>query len=184
MRPEATHALAVLRQTHAVFTEAAMRRNETIGEASQAGCTLRQIAETLDGELSLEAIRTIAGPKMGVAFEWQGEGFQVSEPQTRALIYKADGFGRGDFRGDVAMLGAGEAWPPKAADLATAMRRVHVGRSHEPIALDEEHAFALFQMLRGTYMTLSRLSELRERLAAHFGIPAPIPRHRISKGRR
>jgi DNA-binding transcriptional MerR regulator len=183
-RPEVIRALNELRTTHAAFTESALRRNEAIIAASETGCTLREISNALDSELSHEVIRGIVGPKAGVAFEWEGDVFQVSEPQTRALIYKAEGFGRGAFSGDVALLAAGEEWLPAAADLAIVMRQVHVGLSNEPITLDRAHGFALFQILRLTYMTLSQLSDLRERLAAAFGNPGPIPRGRPPRNRR
>src|SRR5712691_2441035 len=115
----------------------------------------------------------------GVAFTWETETFQVSEPQTRALIFKADGYGHRAFPGDVEKLGAGDSWLPAALDLAGWMRRVHVGLDSEPIELDEEHAFSLFQILRLTYMDgLSRLADLRSSLFNHFGRPAPTGRRR------
>lgn len=173
--PEADRALADLRLAHGRFKEAEVARREAIVAASNAGCALRDISDALDRDLSHEVIRGIVGPRAGVAFNWQGELFQLSEPQTRALIYKADGYGRSAFPGDVEKLDAGTAWLAAASDLALAMRQVHTGVSSEEIALDQEHAFALFQILRLTYMTgMTRIADLRAALHAHFGRPGPI----------
>ncbi len=176
---EPGRALEELRRINAEFKAASLRRHEAIVAASHAGNALRDISAAIDCELSYEVIRGIVGPRAGVAFEWQGEIFQVSEPQTRALIYKAEGYGRGAFPGDVEKLDAGERWLLSALDLARSMRRVHVGLDSEPIELDREHAFALYQILRLTYMDgLSRLADLRSSLFNSLGQPAPTGRRR------
>jgi hypothetical protein len=177
--PEAERALADLRRTHERFKHVEVERREAIVAASNAGCALRDISEAVDRDLSHEVIRGIVGPRAGVAFDWQGELFQLSEPQTRALIYKADGYGRNAFPGDVEKLDAGTTWLSGAADLALAMRQVHTGIAIEPIALDEALGFALFQILRLTYMTgMTRIADLRAALHAHFGRPVPLRRGR------
>src|SRR6266849_6565624 len=106
----AERALERLRQAHAAYQDATVRRREAIIEASHAGCALREISEAVQNNLSHEVIRGIVGPRAGVAFELGDEIFQTSEPQTRALIYKADGYARGAFPADVAKLDAGEHW--------------------------------------------------------------------------
>jgi len=177
--PEASRALNALRSAHAAFKEAEVRRREAITEASNAGCALRDISEAVERNLSHEVIRGIVGPRAGVAFAWKGELFQMSEPQTRALIYKADGYGRHQFPGDVAKLEAGDGWLPAAAELAIAMRHVHTGVSEDPIDLDEEWGFALFQILRLTYMTgMTRIGDLWAALQTHFGQARPMRREK------
>lgn len=176
---EVEQALQALRVAQAAYEEAVARRRDAIVEASHAGIALREIADAVKNDVSHEVIRGIVGPRAGVAFEWDDEIFQLSEPQTRALVYKADGYGRGAFPSDVAKLDAGEEWLGFASNLARAIRRVHVGLDTGPIRLDRDHGFALYQILRLTYMTaLSRVADLRGRLQAHFGTPPPIARGR------
>src|SRR5947209_6120823 len=98
---EAGRALRALEQAHVAFAEAEDRRREAMRSASEAGCTLRQLQSAVDNSLSYEGIRTVVGPRSGVVFEWRGELFAISEPQTRALIYKAEAYGTGSGRGDI-----------------------------------------------------------------------------------
>ena len=177
--PEAAARLHELRVAHGEFKAAELRRREAIQEASSAGCALREISDALDRDLSPEVVHGIVGPRSGVAFVWKGAVYQISEPQTRALIYKADGFGRNAFPGDVELIGAGTGWLSAAGDLGIAMRRVHTGIATEPLELDEEHAFALYQILRLTFMTgMTLISDLRTALHVHFDSPALTRRGR------
>src|SRR5579862_557637 len=123
---EADRALRALEQAQVAFADADERRREAMRVASEAGCTLRQIQTAVDRSLSYEAIRVIVGPRSGVVFEWQGNRYPISEPQTRALIYKAETYGRGAGKGDIDKYDLGSDWLPAALALARAMRRVHV----------------------------------------------------------
>ena len=171
---EADRALEALERAHITFAEAEDRRREAMRAASEAGCTLRQLQSAVEDSLSYEGIRTVVGPRSGVVFEWRGELFAISEPQTRALIYKAEGYGNGDGRGDIQKYELGTKWLPAALTLARAMRRVHVGTDVDPIKLSEKHARALKPILQMTYTTgMTPISDLRERLFADLGRPKP-----------
>lgn len=175
---ETDRALRALEQVHATFSEAEDRRRAAIRTASEAGCTLRQIQNAIDRSLSYEAIRGIVGPRSGVVFEWRGELYPISEPQTRALIDKAEAYGHGGGRGDIEKYELGTDWLPASLTLARAMRRVHVGTDVDPIKLDKTHARALKPILQMTYTTgMTPISDLRERLFHDLGRPKPKPRY-------
>ena len=158
---------------------AELRRREAIQEASSAGCALRDILGRPRPRPLPRMVRGIVGPRSGVAFVWKGAVYQISEPQTRALIYKADGFGRNTFPGDVEQSAPARAGSPRQAISGSRMRRVHTGIATEPLELDEEHAFALYQILRLTFMTgMTLISDLRTALHVHFDSPALTRRGR------
>jgi hypothetical protein len=167
-------ALRALEQAQAAFAVADEGRREAMRAASQAGATLRQIQAAIDRSLSYEGIRTIVGPRQGVEFEWKGELYPISEPQTRALIHKAEAYG-GEGGSDIEKYGLGTDWLPAALELARAMRRVHVGTDADPIiTLDEVRARALRPLLQLTSTQgLTPISDLRERLFADLGRPTP-----------
>jgi hypothetical protein len=175
---EADRALRALEQAQVAFADADERRREAMRVASEAGCTLRQIQTAVDRSLSYEGIRTIVGPRSGVVFEWRGDQYPISEPQTRALIYKAETYGAGGGRGDIEKYDLGTDWLPAATTLARAMRRVHVGTDVDPIKLDEPHARALKPILQMTYTNgMTPISDLRQRLFTDLGRPTPKPRY-------
>lgn len=166
-------ALEALRRANLAYREAELDRRNAIIEASQAGAALREISEAVEKDISPEVIRGVVGPRAGVAFEWGGDIFEISEPQTRALIYKADGYGAGAFPADVAKLDAGTDWLVAAAALGPRMRRVHVGLDAVPLRLKHDEAFALYQILRLTFMTgLTPIADLLSRLHNDFGSAA------------
>lgn len=174
LSPSAEEARNVLRRAHEEFKAVALQRGEAIRAAAQAGVPLREISRAVENSLSYEVIRGMVGPKAGAGFSWRDEVFEVSEPQLRALIYKADAYGHGGARGDVELLGVGDDWLPAARDLAEWMRRARAGLETDPIALDESHAWALLQILRLTYTDgVSRLSALRTAFFSHFGTLHP-----------
>src|SRR5579859_7282131 len=145
--------------------------------ASQAGASLRQIHAAIDRSLSYEGIRTIVGPRSGVVFDWKGELYAISEPQTRALIHKAKAYADGGHGDDIEKYELGTDWLPAARELADMMQRVHVGTDVDPIPLDEVHARALQPILQLTYTQgLTQISDLRERLFADLGRPTPRQR--------
>lgn len=177
---ETDRALRALEQTHGTFSEAEDRRREAMRTASEAGATLRQIQAAVEGSLSYEAIRGIVGPRSGVVFDWRGDLYAISEPQTRALIYKAETYGAGGGRGDIEKYELGTDWLPAALTLARAMRRVHVGTDVDPIKLDEAHARALKPILQMTFTTgMTPISDLRERFFNDLGRPNPKPRYGV-----
>src|SRR5579864_7938091 len=93
--------LEALERAQEAFAEADEGRREAMRRASQAGASLRQIHAAIDRSLSAEGIRTIVGPRRGVVFDWKGELYPISEPQTRALIHKAQSYGDGGHRDDI-----------------------------------------------------------------------------------
>jgi hypothetical protein len=170
----------VLAQAQAAFAAADDRRREAMRAASELGCTLRQIQTAVDRSLSYEGIRTIVGPRSGVVFDWRGDEYAISEPQTRALIDKAETYGNGGGRGDIEKYDLGTDWLPAALALARAMRRVHVGTDVDPIKLDESHARALKPILQMTYSHgMTPISDLRQRLFADLGFPTPKRRYSV-----
>jgi hypothetical protein len=175
---EDDRALQRLEEAQAAFADAEERRREAMRTASEAGYALRQIQSAVGGSLSYEGIRSIVGPRNGVVFAWRADLYPISEPQTRALIYKAETYGRGGGRGDIEKYDLGTEWLPAALTLARAMRRVHVGTDVDPITLDELHASALKPILQMTYTNgMTPISDLREKLFADLGRPKPRPRY-------
>ncbi len=170
-------AIEALERAQAAFATADAGRRGAMQAASAAGATLRQIQAAIDRSLSYEGIRTIVGPRNGVVFEWQRDLYPISEPQTRALIYKAEIYGSGGAREDIEKYQLGTDWLPAALDLADPMRRVHVGTDVDPVSLDEAHARALKPLLQMTFtLGLTPISDLRERLFADLGRPTPHER--------
>ncbi len=177
---ETDRALRALEEAQAAFAEADDRRRDAMRAASEAGCTLRQIQAAVDRSLSYEGIRTIVGPRSGVVFDWRGDIYAISEPQTRALIDKAEAYGSGGGRGDIEKYDLGTDWLPAALTLARAMRRVHVGTDADPVKLDESHARALKPILQMTYTNgMTPISDLRQRLFTDLGWPTPKPRYGV-----
>jgi hypothetical protein len=175
---ETDRALRALEQAHIAFSDADARRREAMRTASEAGCTLRQIQTAVERSLSYEGIRGIVGPRSGVVFECHGELYPISEPQTRALIDKAEAYGNGGGSGDIEKYELGTDWLPAALTLARAMRRVHVGTDIDPIKLDETQARALKPILQMTFTTgMTPISDLRHRLFEDLGWPTPKPRY-------
>jgi len=171
---ETDRSLKALELVQAHFSAAEDRRRDAMRAASEAGATLRQIETAIEGSLSYEGIRTIVGPRSGVVFEWKGELYPISEPQTRALIDKAEAYGGGAGAGDIEKYGLGTAWLPAALTLARAMRRMHVGTDVDAIKLDKTHALALKPILQMTYTNgMTPISDLRERLFKDLGRPTP-----------
>ena len=87
----------------------------------------------------------------------------MTEEQIEVLVYKLAGSARGAFPKDIEVLGAGTDWLGAAGELATALHEAQADDEADPIALDEQWAFALYQVLRLTYTgrptVLSRLSD-------------------------
>jgi hypothetical protein len=174
---EAARCLALdrVRAAQARVNVAASERLEAVTAAAEAGCALREIEAATGNDLSYEGIRRAVGDRADVAFEWRGELFEISEPQVRALAYKADGYGRNAFPGDVAKLGAGDGWLPASNKLGWEIQKRHAGVTDQPLKLKNDTAFALAQILRLTYMSRpTRLADLADVLIAHFAIPRAV----------
>jgi hypothetical protein len=156
--------------------EAAMgARLDAIQRAAEAGCALREIEAATGNDLSYEVIRRAVGDRVRVAINWRGELYEISEPQVRALAYKADGYGRNAFPGDVALLGAGDAWLPASNGLGWEIQKRHAGITRDPLELDDDLGLALCQILRLTYMTRpSRLADLSDALCRDLDVLRPV----------
>ena len=157
-----------LQAAQTAFEEASTRRVEAMIDAVRSGVSLREIAGATN--CSREAVRRIVQCR-AVTFvdEATETEYELTEQQTRVLAYKAAGFGAGAFSGDVQRLNAGTDWPTAAMALGQELDRVQNGLITEPLLLTQDKAFALYQILRLTYLAQpSRLAELRDTLSQRF----------------
>jgi hypothetical protein len=174
---EAKRSLALerVRATQSVVQDAERARFDAIKAAADAGCALRDVADATGNALSYEFVRRTVGDRADVVFEWRGTEYEIAEPQVRALAYKADGYGRNAFPGDVTLLGVGDGWLAASNSLAWEIQKRHARVISEPVVLDDASAFALCQILRLTYMTRpSRLADLADTLYSDFDMPGTV----------
>jgi hypothetical protein len=128
---------------------------------------MRRVAE-LAG-CSRDEVRRIT-KSIAITYVLEDIEYELTQDVTRVLAYKAAGYARNAFPGDVERLGAGTAWLDGARELDRDLQRVQQGLVNEPVSLSNDAAFALFQILRLTHMGRpSRLTDLWDVLAARFG---------------
>jgi hypothetical protein len=147
------------------FEDISNLRAQRLLEAVQAGNSLRAVAEV--AQCSYESVRRLIGPN-AVVFGWNGATYVMTEHVTRMLEYKASGFARNAFPGDVEQLGAGTKWLADADQLARELQAVGRGEA-QSIRLTKRTAWALYQILRLTYTGRpSRLADLADDLQVTF----------------
>jgi hypothetical protein len=139
-------AIGTLQRAQETFAAAAAARRQAIVGALRAGVPLRELSALTD--LSHESIRRVGG----IAFNLRGQTLPVTERQADVLIYKLTGFDAGRFPGDVVLLGAGRDWLSATGELARAIERGRDGPAQDTIELGGDRAFAMYQVLRLSYM--------------------------------
>lgn len=163
---EKVRAIVVLEAAQRSFREATAARREAMRSAVQAGVPLRDVARA--AECSHESVRRIAVSQGAATLLLGTERYDLTEEQVDVLVYKLAGSAKGAFPKDIELLGAGTQWLTSAGELAHEMQAAKLGGNADPIVLNQDRAFALFQILRLTYTgrptVLSRLYDvLRER---------------------
>jgi hypothetical protein len=154
--------LSRLQAVHATFRDVQEQRRLAIIDAVRAEIPLRQVAATAD--CSHESVRRIVAANGAVTLELGAGSYPLTRQQVELMIYKLAGASRGAFPRDVELLGAGDGWLPAAAELAGALQAAIPDEEGAPIVLNQERAFALYQILRltetGRPTTLSRLYDV------------------------
>ena len=87
------------------YEEAVARRTAAIVEAVRGEMSMRRVAEL--ARCPRDEVRRIT-KSIAVTYLLDGVEFELSQDVTRVLAYKASGYARGAFPGDVERLGAGE----------------------------------------------------------------------------
>jgi hypothetical protein len=148
------------------YEEAVARRTDAIVEAVRGDMSMRRVAELAN--CSRDEVRRVT-KSIAITYVFNGTEYEMTQDITRVLDYKASGYARNAFPGDVARLGAGDAWLIGARELSRDLERVRQGLIEEAVTLTDEAAFALYQILRLTHMGRpNRLTELWDALAARY----------------
>ena len=165
-------ALSRLRAAERRFREAQEEQRRAIFEAAAADLPLRTIAENIGR--SHEWVRRLLAADGQVVVETGDEAFTLSGRQVEMLIYKLGGTARGEFPGDVELLGDGDAWLPDAGALASDLQRAMADEEGQPVTLDKKRKVALYQILRLTFFDgRSNLARLFDALGEQLGMPRP-----------
>lgn len=176
--------LARLANAHGRFVEAQEERRQAILEAVRGGLSLREVSEAAG--CSHESVRRIVAADGVVTLELDGESYQLTDQQVEMLIYKLDGIAKGAFPGDVQLLAIGTDWLPHAATLAKDMQIARADEDGRPLVLGAPAGYALFQILRLTYLGgLTVLSQLFDALLHRYGQPSGVAKlHRTGPRKR
>jgi hypothetical protein len=155
-------------QAQAVFGEASENRDLAIRAAVRTGVPRNQIAAVTGA--STETVRRLSRTS---AFDLDGAMYSITRKQLEVLLYKCSGYAAGAFMQDVELVEAGTDWLPAAGELAHELERMQRGDTR-PIKLTDETGFALYQVLRLSYMTrpsdiASLYDALHRRFAVHVG---------------
>jgi len=180
-------AIVALEAAQRSFREATAVRRVAMREAVQAGVPLRDVARA--AECSHESVRRIAVSDGAATLLVGAERYDLTEEQVDMLVYKLAGSAKGAFPKDIELLGAGTRWLGTAGELAQTMQVAKADDDADPVVLDQDRAFALYQILRLTYTgrptVLSRLydalRELHESSAPH--VLAALAKNRPRKQR-
>jgi hypothetical protein len=161
-------AQTVFLEAQAAFEEASENREVAIRAAVRARVPRNQIA-TVTGA-STETVRRLSRTS---AFDLDGAMYSITRRQLEVLLYKCSGYAAGAFMQDGALVEAGTDWLPAAGELAHELERMQRGDTR-PIKLTDKTGFALYQVLRLSYMSrpsdISSLYDaLHRRFAVHVG---------------
>src|SRR5437870_3064593 len=164
-------ALTALQRAQTAFTvaktafdEASEYRDSAIRTAVRAGVPRKVIAEVTG--TSTETVRRLARTSI---FELNGAAYSITRKQVDVLLYKCAGYSAGAFPQDVALVNAGTEWLAAAGELAHELERMQRGDTR-PIVLTDATGFALYQILRLSYMSRPRdIASLYDALHRHYG---------------
>ena len=160
----AATALARVVSAQARFRETREERRTAIVDAVRAEVPLRDIAAAAD--CSHESVRRIAADDGIVNVELDGRIYPLTRQTIEMLVYKLAGHAAGAFPRDVELLQAGTQWLHPAGDLAAALQAAMADDAGSTVNLTAAWAFALYQVLRITAMTIpSPLSNLYNTLS-------------------
>jgi hypothetical protein len=155
-----------LKDAQRAYEEAVARRTEAIVEAVRGDMSMRRVSQL--AHCSRDEVRRIT-KSIAITYVLDDVEYELTQDVTRMLAYKAAGYSRNAFPGDVKRLGAGDGWLEGAGQLDRDLERVRQGLVDEPVTLTREAALALYQILRITHMGRpSRLTELWDALAPQF----------------
>jgi hypothetical protein len=160
---QAATALGRVVSAQARFREAREQRRVAIIDAVRAEVPLREIAAAAD--CSHESVRRIAADDGIVTVEFDGHTYPLTRQTIEMLVYKLAGHAAGAFPRDVELLQAGTHWLLPAGELASALQAAMADETGDTVDLIPTWAFALYQVLRITQMTIaSPLSNLYDAL--------------------
>jgi hypothetical protein len=156
---QAAAALGRVVSAQVRFREAREQRRVAMIDAVRAEVSLREIAAAAD--CSHESVRRIAADDGIVTIDFDGHTYPLTRQTVEMLVYKLAGHAAGAFPRDVELLQAGTRWLHPAGELASSLQAAMADETGGMVELMPTWAFALYQVLRITQMTIpSPLSNL------------------------